>query len=107
MSWRRHAAAPVSLARPPRRPASSWSPPAAPSPVIPTLRRDLDARWSTDSRGHLVVYRPPCGVPGCALPSMTWARCPRCRKVLGRCYDHHAGDPVLELRAQHCAGGTP
>lgn len=103
MSWRdrHHAPTPAPRKRPPTR---SFTPRHDHTPVIATISRELEVRWSTDARGHLVVYRPPCGAPGCALPSMTWGRCPICRKILGRCRDHHAAEPVIELRARHCPG---
>jgi hypothetical protein len=65
---------------------------------------DLEVRWSTDATGHLAVYRPPCGTPGCRAPSMAWCRCPACRKILGRCRDHVLDQPLAEVRAEHGAG---
>lgn len=86
------------------RPTRAWSPPASASPIAATAPRDLEVRWSTDATGHLAVYRPPCGTPGCRAPSMAWCRCPACRKILGRCRDHVLDQPLAEVRAEHGAG---
>ena len=100
MTWRRPAR--PSAADAPRR-TSTWSPPANDPPrPVPTIRRDLEVRWSTNAGGHLVVYRPPCGVRGCALPSMVWCRCATCRKILGRCHEHARDEQPVDLRAVHC-----
>lgn len=107
MSWRDRQA-PAAPPRRPRPPARTWAPRPNATPVQPAIGRELEVRWSTDARGHLAIYRPPCGVAGCRLPSMTWCRCRACRKVLGRCRDHVLDQPLVDVRAAHCqesAGG--
>lgn len=100
MNWRDRPAPSM----PPRtRRGRTFTPVTTERPIVASLRRDLEVRWSTDARGHLAVYRPPCGVPGCALPSSAWSRCPSCRKILGRCRDHGPAEPIADLRARHCS----
>ena len=91
----------------------AWSPPAQSAhihtPAASLAQHGVEASrfgWVANSNAHITIYRPPCSVTPCRMPSMVWCRC-RCRTAIGRCHEHEPTHPLAAARADHataCAG---